>query len=80
MRDVRSRSFYCPKLGRTVTLVEYARCESGCDSICGILSCSDQEECAREADQGEGPVYPWGRCPACGSGDGEELLSGAGEG
>jgi hypothetical protein len=65
MRDVKSRSFYCPKLGKTVTLIEYTRCEPGCENICGILSCSDQELCVeRKKDEGE-PVFPWAQCPAC---------------
>jgi hypothetical protein len=65
MREVKSRSFYCPKLGKTVTLVEYARSDSGHERICGILSCSDQELCAEKKPEEGEPIFPWGRCPAC---------------
>lgn len=65
MRDVKSRSFYCPKLGKNVTLIEYTRCESGHESICAVLSCSDQEICVEKKECLEGPMFPWGRCPAC---------------
>ncbi|MBN2126389.1 MAG: hypothetical protein JW821_18960 [Deltaproteobacteria bacterium] len=65
MRDVQSRSFYCPKLDTVVTLIEYARCEPGCELVCGILSCSHQDLCAVERDERGEPIFPWGTCPAC---------------
>ena len=65
MREVRSRTFYCPKLRTVVTLIEYARCDSGCDAVCGVMSCSHQELCVEEGDETGTPVFPWGECPAC---------------
>ncbi len=66
MRDVKSRTYYCPKRGELVTLVEYARCDQGCEPVCGILNCSHQDLCADDEETKHGNrVYPWGTCPAC---------------
>ena len=65
MREIKSRSFYCKKLNRTVTLIEYVRGEPGGEGVCGILSCSHQALCPeRETEEGE-PIFPWAECPAC---------------
>jgi hypothetical protein len=65
MREVRSRSFFCPKKGKRVTLIEYEQWGPESEGVCGILSCSDQDSCATETDEKGEPVFPWGQCPAC---------------
>lgn len=65
MREVRNRSFYCPKVDETVTITEFTRCAPGCEPVCGILSCSHQDFCAKENARDGRPVHPWCRCPAC---------------
>ncbi|MBW2064788.1 MAG: hypothetical protein JRJ03_07595 [Deltaproteobacteria bacterium] len=65
MRDIRSRKYYCPRRGVTVTLVEFVRDLAECGGVCGILSCSHQHLCpTRKTEDGE-PVFPWASCPAC---------------
>ncbi|MFP4476633.1 MAG: hypothetical protein ACLFOY_13835 [Desulfatibacillaceae bacterium] len=66
MREVCCRSYYCPKLGRTVRIMEHRRNECGRDPVCGILSCSHQDVCAAAEEKEKGkPVHPWAGCPAC---------------
>ena len=66
MRNIKSRSYYCPKRCETVTLVEYTRGEAGGEPVCGILSCSHQDLCAEDKEKECGKrVYPWATCPAC---------------
>ncbi|MBW2028569.1 MAG: hypothetical protein JRH06_02480 [Deltaproteobacteria bacterium] len=65
MREIRSRRYYCPKRGVTVTLVEYAIEVSGREGVCGILSCSHQGLCPSEKTKEGEPVFPWATCPAC---------------
>jgi len=74
MRDVHSRTFYCPKTEETVTLIEYTRVENGCEAVCGILSCSHQDMCRLKKEDGEDDVFPWGRCPACRDRENEKCL------
>ena len=45
--------------------MEYMRCADRCESVCGVLSCSDQEICAAPDPETGEPVYGWGTCPAC---------------
>ena len=72
MREVRSRTYHCPKTGETVTLIEYIRFGNGCEPVCGILSCSHQDGCVLEKKDCKEVVFPWGRCPACRERLGEE--------
>jgi hypothetical protein len=65
VREIVSRSFYCPKVNETVFLIEYVRYDPHCHSTRGILSCSHQDLCALMKSECEDPVFPWRHCPAC---------------
>ena len=67
MRAIKSRSFYCDKIGSRVTLVEFTRPGRGASGACGILSCTHQDLCAREGEREGELVFQWDTCPACAS-------------
>lgn len=64
MHQIRHRSYFCPKVGEKVELVEYVRGEDDLPPVCGIISCSHQDQCARAGAEGGEPVFQWGDCPA----------------
>ena len=64
MREISTRTFYCEKADRMVTVVEFSRCDAGHEVTRGVLDCSQQEDCASPQPRGDS-LYPWGSCPAC---------------
>lgn len=64
-RNLVTRSYFCHKVNKRVTLLEYSKYNSECEGACGILSCSHQDQCGEPAVPGGKSVFAWAHCPAC---------------
>ena len=65
MRGITSRSFYCLRLRKKVTLIQTTRWGDRNLTVYRVLSCSDQEACCGQGEQPTEGAYPWNECPAC---------------